>query len=439
MNLQKDALAMFRAALKAADPVEAVRRYLKLDGEWLLAGRKRYRLSAFENIYVLGAGKASASMAQAVESLLKGRIRQGFINTKYGHGLKLKRIEVHEAGHPVPDENGVKGARRLVELARQAGKADLVIFLVSGGASALTPLPTAPITLAEKQTTTKLLLECGANIHEMNALRKHLSLFKGGQLAREAAPATLITLMLSDVIGDSMDVIGSGPTVPDHSTFQTAWDILKKYDLTGRVPASVRERLEAGLRGEIADTPEEGDAAFAKAQNLIVGSNRLAVDAAEGKARELGYKTLVLSTFIEGETKDVARVHAAIAKEVRAAGRPLKTPACIISGGETTVTIRGEGLGGRSQEFALAGAIEIAGMRDVLMLSGGTDGTDGPTDAAGAFADGGTVGKGLGKGLAAVEYLNRNDSYHYFEALGGLIKTGPTRTNVMDVRLVLVG
>jgi hydroxypyruvate reductase len=438
MNLRKDALAIFRAALRAADPVEAVRRAMRADGDTLTVGRKRYNLTRFENVFVLGAGKASAAMAQAAERILGRRITAGLVQTKYGHGAPLKRIEVHEAGHPVPDENGVTGARRLAQLAAQAGPRDLVIFLISGGASALTPYPAEPITLAEKQATTRLLLECGATIHEINAVRKHISAFKGGQLARLANPATLVTLMLSDVIGDSMDVIGSGPTVPDHSTFSTAHGILEKYALLGRVPPAVLERLRQGIDGALPDTPKLGDPAFAKTQNLIVGSNRLAVDAAAQKARELGYRTLVLSTFIEGETRDVAGVHTAIAKEIRASGQPLKPPACIISGGETTVTIKGNGLGGRNQEFVLTAAMTIAGTENVAVLSGGTDGTDGPTDAAGAIADGSTIARAAASGLTAADFLNRNDSYRFFDPLGDLIKTGPTRTNVMDVRLVLV-
>lgn len=438
MNLRKDALTIFKAALKAADPVEAVRRHLHKDGDWLVAGKKKYRLSAFGDVYVLGAGKASVAMAQAVERTLGARVRYGFVNTKYGHGGKLKRVRVQEAGHPVPDENGVAGAGELVSLARQAGAGDLVIFVISGGASALTPLPAPPITLAEKQQVTQQLLACGANIHEMNTVRKHISLFKGGQLAREAAPATLITLMLSDVIGDSMDVIGSGPTVPDESTFGRAREILAGYGLLEKIPGSVRERLEAGVRGEIAETPKPGDAAFAKTQNLIVGSNRMAVDAAAKKAKELGYKPLVLSTFLEGETRDVARVHVGIAKEILTAGRPVGRPACVISGGETTVTLRGDGLGGRNQEFAAAAALYLEGVDGVAVLSGGTDGTDGPTDAAGAIADGRTVERLKAKGESLAAMLARNDSYHLFEQIGDLIKTGPTGTNVMDVRLVLV-
>ena len=428
--LSRDALRIFHAALKAADPAQAVLRNVKIAGNVLIAGRKRYRLDSFRNIYVIGAGKASAEMAQAVERLLRKRIAGGLINIKYGHAARLRRIELNECGHPIPDRNGELGAQRIADIARQAGPDDLVLCLISGGASALLPLPAPPITLEEKQETTRLLLHCGANIHELNCVRKHISGVKGGQLAGLAFPAAVLALILSDVIGDDLDVIGSGPTVPDRSTFSDARAILAKYGISGRVPAAVQERLS----GKSPETPKPGGRIFEKVQNLIVGSNRLAVDAAAQQARALGYHTLVLSTFIEGETRDVARVHAAIAKEIRASGRPVKPPACVISGGETTVTIRGSGLGGRNQEFALAAALDIAGLKDVVVLSAGTDGTDGPTDAAGAIADGGTIARGLD----AAAFLANNDSYHFFENIGDLIKTGPTGTNVADVRVMLL-
>ncbi len=437
-SARQDALSIFRAALKAADPVLAVKRFLRREGGVLIAGRKRYPLARFERIFVLGAGKASASMASAVETILGARIAGGIVVTKYGHGLPLKRIEVAESGHPVPDEAGVEGARRLAAMADEATARDLVIMLISGGASALTPSPVAPVTLAEKQETTRLLLACGANIHEMNTVRKHLSGLKGGQLARRAAPATLITLMLSDVIGDPMDVIGSGPAVPDPSTFAAAAAILDRFGLMARAPATVRRWIEDGVAGKIEETPKPGDPAFGRAQNLIVGSNRLAVDAAAAKARKLGYRPMVLSTYIEGETREIARMHGAIAREICTAGQPARAPVCLISGGETTVTLRGDGLGGRNQEFVLAAAIEVAGLARVTVLSAGTDGTDGPTDAAGAIADGGTMDRASNRKLSPGEYLHRNDSYRFFDAMGDLIRTGPTRTNVNDVRLVLV-
>ena len=436
--LRRHALRIFRAALHAADPVRAVLNHVRVEKGTLIAGRRRYLLHRFERIFVIGAGKAGAPMAQAVGRLLGRRITGGLVNVKYGHAARLRHIEINECGHPVPDPRGVEGARRIAAIAQDAGAVDLVICLISGGGSALMPAPPAGITLAEKQQTTRLLLECGASIHEINAVRKHISVLKGGQLARLCAPAAVLTLILSDVIGDDLDVIGSGPTAPDSARFADALGVLRKYSLADRVPAAVRARLEAGIAGEIPDTPKHGDPLFARVENLIVGSNELAVEAAVAAARKLGYRTLVLSTLIEGETRYVARMHAAIAREVVRSARPLRPPACIISGGETTVTIRGGGLGGRNQEFALAAAIDVDGLEGVLFLSGGTDGTDGPTDAAGAISDGATLARARALGMDAKDYLARNDSYRFFDRLGDLVKTGPTRTNVMDVRLAMI-
>jgi hydroxypyruvate reductase len=423
-NLRRHAVSIFRAALAAADPADAVARYLA-----------RRNFDRFRNIYVIGAGKAGASMAQAVERALGRRITAGLINVKDGHIAKLRRIELNQCGHPVPDERGVSGSTRIAEIAAAATRDDLVICLVSGGASALLPLPAECITLEEKQATTRLLLACGANIHEINAVRKHISRIKGGQLARLAAPARVESLLLSDVIGDNLDVIGSGPTAPDASTFASVCAILDRFEIRHRVPASVRDRIERGASGEIPETPKPADPIFARVRNTVVGGNRLALDAAAHAARGLGYRTLILSSTIEGETREIARMHAAIAREISSTGRPLRPPACIITGGETTVTIKGGGLGGRNQEFVLAAALEIAGLDRVVVFSAGTDGTDGPTDAAGAIADGQTLARKPG----ARAYLDENDSYHYFEPLGDLVITGPTNTNVMDVRLILVG
>lgn len=418
--------------------MEAVRRHVRVEDDVLLVDGRKYRLKNFEKIFVVGAGKAGAAMAKAVETLLGRRISGGFINVKDGHTLPLRRIELNEASHPVPDERGVRGAERIAEIASRAGEKDLVLCLISGGASALMPAPAAGLTLEEKRQTTKLLLNSGASIHEINSVRKHLSLLKGGQLARLASPATVLSLLLSDVIGDDLDVIGSGPAAPDSSTFADARDVLEKYGIYSHVPPAVKQRIEDGISGVVEDTPKSGDPIFERTRNVVVGSNRLAVDAAVKRARELNLKPLVLSTFIEGETREIARMHAAVAKEILTSGRPLKPSCCLISGGETTVTIRGEGLGGRNQEFVLAAAMDIAGLRNVVVLSGGTDGTDGPTDAAGAIADGNTIARGDKAGMSASNALSFNDSYHFFEPLGDLIKTGPTNTNVMDIRLVLV-
>ena len=433
-HLRQQALAIFRAALAAADPAAAILRHVRLRDGALLAGRTRYPLRGIRKIHVVGAGKAGAAMARAIEELGLPPEKRGesLVNVKYGHLAKLRWIQLNESGHPVPDESGVRGAQRIAGIAAGACAEDLVICLISGGASALLPLPAPPVTLEEKQAVTKLLLACGATIHEINAVRKHISGIKGGQLARMAYPARVLALILSDVIGDNLDVIGSGITAPDASTFLSAKAVLEKYGILDRVPTGICERLESG---SVRETPKRGDPAFTRVQNLIVGSNHLAVEAAAAQAREMGFRTLILSTEIEGETREIARMHAAIVKEIVRYGRPAPRPACVISGGETTVTLRGNGLGGRNQEFVLAAAIEIAGLKRTVVLSGGTDGTDGPTDAAGAIADGYT----LARGPEAQRYLDANDSYHYFEALGDLVITGPTNTNVMDVHLMLVG
>jgi glycerate 2-kinase len=429
-TLRKHARAIFDAALAEADPSRAVECHLS-----------QIDFSRYKNIYVLGAGKAGASMARMCDRPpgLSSTVT-GLINVKYGHTISLRHIELNECGHPEPDQRGVSGAERIAALAAQAQRDDLVLCLISGGASALLPLPAPPVTLAAKRDLTRLLLAAGADIHEINAVRKHLSRIKGGELARLAAPARVESLLLSDVVGDNLDVIGSGPTAPDASTFADAADVLKRYDIWKRAPKSVRVRLERGLRGEIPETPKPGDALFRRVRNTIIGSNRLALTAAAGRARELGYRTLILSSEIVGETREIARMHAAILREAAHTGHPVKPPACIVSGGETTVnletpTLKGDGLGGRNQEFTLAAAIDLAGLPNAVVFSAGTDGSDGPTDAAGAIADGST----LARNPDARRYLDSHDSYRYFESLGDLVKTGPTHTNVMDVRIMLIG
>ncbi len=414
------ALRIFRAALRAADPVRAVLAHVRREGETLIAGERRYDLSSFRNIYVIGAGKASARMAVAVERLLGARITGGLINAP--NAVKLRRIEINEAGHPIPDRRGVAGARRIARIAEEAGPDDLVICLISGGASALLPLPARGITLAQKQKITRSLLHCGATIHEINCVRKHLSAIKGGKLARLAQPATLLTLVLSDVIGDDLGAIGSGPTVPDLTTIADARAICAKYGIEVEFPQA------AEPPNKLIGWP------------VIVGSNALAVEAAAEEAKRLGYNTMILSTYLQGEAREVGRVYAAIAREIQDSGRPIPRPACVISGGETTVTVRGKGLGGRNQEFALAAAMDIAGWwtYGVAILSAGTDGIDGPTDAAGAIAQCSSVHRAKEHGLDAAELLANNDSYRFFEAIGDLIKTGPTGTNVADVQVILV-
>ena len=397
-----------------------------------------FHLKAFKNIFLIGTGKASASMARTMEDLLTGRISSGVITTKLGHRLPLKRTELIEAGHPIPDQNGLEGAHRIRSLLKNSGPEDLVLVVLSGGGSALLPLPVEGITLEEKQEVTQLLLDCGADIMEINTVRKHISQIKGGWLARWAYPSTVLAFILSDVVGDPLDVIGSGPTVPDPSTFEDAWEILRKYSLIREVAPAIQKHLQLGREGRVQETPKPGESAFERVHNILMGSNILALRAAQQEASSHGFHTLILSSSIVGETREVARFHAAIAKEVMASGNPIPRPACIISGGETTVTIRGRGRGGRNQEFALAGALEIQGLETVVLLSGGTDGTDGPTDAAGAVADHTTVKRALAMGLHPKAHLEGNDAYPFFEKLGDLLITGPTQTNVMDVRVLLI-
>lgn len=438
-SLRQQARKIFEAALRAVDPEEAILNQIKLADGVLTVGERNLPLKDYSRIFIVGAGKADAPMAQAVEHLLGQHVSDGIIVVKDGHGLPLSCIRIREASHPVPDERGVSGTEEVLSLVRNADKQDLIICLISGGGSALLVAPAEGISLKDKQETTQLLLGCGATIHEMNTVRKHLSRVKGGGLARLAHPATVVSLILSDVIGDDPDVIASGPTRPDPSTYQQAEQVLRRYEIWDRVPDAVRKHLEKGLKGERDETPKPGDASFQRDSWELVGTNLQALLSARKEAERLGYHTLILSGMMEGETSEVAKVHTAIAKEIVRSGNPLSPPLCILSGGETTVTIKGKGKGGRNQEFVLASALAMEGEEQMVVLSGGTDGTDGPTDAAGAIADGETLARARGKGLDSLDYLHRNDSYTFFKALDDLLITGPTRTNVMDVRVILIG
>ncbi len=429
-------LAMQRAALAAVEPGAAVRRHVECAGDQLVVAGRYYDLTEVEEVWVVGGGKAACAMAASLTPLLGTRISGGLVVTKYGHtnpGLDTGAVEVMEAGHPVPDEAGVRAARRLVDLVKGASARDLVLVLLSGGGSALLSLPAPGLSLSDLQQATQLLLRSGATITELNVVRKHLSEIKGGALARRIAPARAVCLALSDVVGDPLDAIASGPTSPDPSTYQDAWDVLVKYDLASHVPAKVRLHLQAGLAGARPETPKPGDAVFGRVQHVIVGSNRLAAEAAVTAARAEGLDVLLLSTFLEGEAREVARVAAALVKEMVYHDRPVARPACVVWGGETTVTVRGEGKGGRNQELALAAAIQMAGLAGALLVALGTDGTDGPTDAAGAVATGNTVARARALGLDPAAYLANNDSYSFFDLLGDLIRTGPTGTNVNDL------
>jgi len=437
-NLRKDAESIFYAGLEAVEPSKAVRTYMKKIHNTLKIGETVYNLSDLKRIFVVGFGKAGYPMAKTVEEILEDKITQGCVVVKYGYSGHLEKIEILESSHPIPDEAGMKAAEKIISLLSKTKQDDLVICLISGGGSAILPAPIEGISLEEKQKVTQLLLDCGATIEEINTIRKHLSRVKGGQLARLTYPAHLHSLILSDVVGDRLDTIASGPTVPDRTTFKDCWEIVKKYELESLLPQSVITHLRRGVEGKIKETPKPGEPIFDRVNNLIIGSNILALKAAKRKAENLGYNCLILSSFVEGETREVARVHTAMAKEIISSGNPISPPACILSGGETTVKVKGKGKGGRNQEFSLAACIDIRGMNNTLILSAGTDGTDGPTDAAGAFATGSTWRKAKEMGILPEEFLENNDSYNFFKKVGGLFLTGPTNTNVMDLRIILV-
>ena len=433
------ALEVLGAALDAVAPGAALRRTIQRDGETLRVAGRSYDLRHFRRVLVVGAGKAAAPMAQAVEEVLGDRISSGAVTVKYGYTAPTAQVMLREAGHPVPDAAGVAGTRAMIALLEQTGPDDLVLCLISGGGSALMPLPVPGVTLEELQTLTTALLRSGAPIQALNAVRKHLSQVSGGQLARLAYPATVLTLIVSDVVGSPLDVIASGPTVADTSTFQDAWDVLARYGVLDQAPASIRQHLERGLAGQVAETVKPGDPALERVHNVIVADNALAAEAAAARARALGFDTLLLSTFVEGEAREVGRVLAALAREVAAHGRPVMAPACLLLGGETTVTVRGEGKGGRNQELVLASALAIQGTRGILIASLATDGTDGPTDAAGGLVDGETVMRGEAAGRSVFEALADNDAYAFLDGAGDLLMTGPTNTNVNDLMAVFVG
>jgi glycerate 2-kinase len=428
VTLRADARAVFDAALRAADV-----RPLALRALAAVEPPARGRL------IVVGAGKASAAMAAAAEEALGPAVSEGVVAVKDGHLAPTRRVRLREAGHPVPDERGAEAAREIRSLVERAGADDLVLVLVSGGGSALLPAPAPPISLADKQAVTRLLLAAGATINQLNAVRKHLSLLKGGQLARAASPARVHALLLSDVIGDPLDVIGSGPTAPDASTFADALAVLDRFGVRARIPASVTDRLARGARGEIAETPKPDDPVFHRVTNTVIGNNGLVVEAAAARAAALGYTPHVLTRALDGEARDVARDWIELARGIAAGRGPVAPPACVIAGGETTVTVRGQGRGGRCQEFALAAALAMQGLDDDVVLAAGTDGSDGPTDAAGAIVDGRTASRARERGHDGEALLAANDSHRVLADLDDLIVTGPTNTNLLDLYLLLVG
>jgi len=432
-----DAEQIFLAGVESVLPDKMMRKVFYLEKDTLHISNLSFQLADFQNIYVIGAGKASALMAKEIETVLGNRITKGHIIVKHGHGCTLEHILVTEAGHPTPDEPGFRATSEIVQLMHQVGEDDLVLCLISGGGSSLLtdyPEGSSPEDLI---LLNQLLLKSGADIQEMNSVRKHVSHIKGGQLARIIFPATLVSLILSDVIGDSLDVIASGPTSPDTATFGDALQILKKYNLTERIPSSILRHLTLGSQGLIAETPKTGDPAFRKTDNLIIGSNLIALQAASQKAIALGYNVSIVTSELNGDAALAAEqiVQNAILIQ-NDPSRP--NPFCLLYGGETTVQVTGTGLGGRNQHLALCAAFLLEITEGITLLSAGTDGNDGPTDVAGAVVDGSTLQDVNTLKIDPRDYRNRFDSYHFFQQAGGHIRTGSTLTNVMDLIVVLI-
>ena len=437
--LRQHAQAIWQAAVAAVDPFLLVRDFLMYPPPELAK-----TLAGPGHILVVGGGKAGAAMAAGVEAALVGSLDRlsGVVNVPMESVRPLRVLRLHAArpaGSNQPTAEGVAGVQAMLDLVAKAGPHDVGLCLLSGGGSALLPAPVAGITLQDKQHVTALLHACGATINEMNCVRKHLSAIKGGRLAQAFGARPLFSLIISDVIGDPLDVIASGPTAPDPTTFADALAILDRYGLRKKVPPSVLAHLERGRAGGFPETPKTLPPSV---HNLVLGNNSRALDAAQGQAEKWGYTVLNLGSYIEGETRHAAVVLAGIARSIRADGRPLRPPVCLLSGGETTVTLGpSPGRGGRNQEWVLSAAAYLgaAGLRNMVVLSGGTDGEDGPTDAAGALADESTLTRAATMGLDPAAYLERHDAYSFFEATGDLLKTGLTQTNVMDVRVVLIG
>ena len=438
-QLRKNVLDVIEVVLSAINPKENILKKLRVEKEILIIDNFQLQLSEIGKIIVIGGGKAGGSMAEAIETILKNRISKGLVNVLKGteKNFNLNKIELIGAGHPIPDKSGVKGVKKMFRLVKKLDENDLVITLISGGGSALMPLPIDGINLEALQEITNQLLKSGATINELNAVRKHLSAFKGGQLAQACRPAKVISLILSDVIGDPLDIIASGPTTPDQSTFQDAKHILEKYKLWSSIPVGIKTRIQQGVDGLLDETPKKNDPIFDKVHNFIVANNSTAAQAALEKLEEQGYMSLVLSTFVEGEAREVGKVYSSIVQEIITSGRPLEPPCALIIGGETTVTVKGTGKGGRNQEVALSSVKKLSNINCVLATLG-TDGIDGPTNVAGALVDGNSWKKGLKNNQDIEKLLEDNNSYHYFHILNDHIVTGPTGSNVNDISIILI-
>ncbi len=427
--VRETALSCLTAGIEAAHPRTVIRREVSIDDENLWIGETAYPRSEFDRLIVVGGGKASGTVAVELEAVLGDVIDDGVIVAP--DPVDTEVIEVVIGDHPVPSDRGVTGARRVLELAGEASESTLVLAVITGGGSALLPAPANGISLADLQAVTNALIESGATIHEINAVRKHLSAIKGGGLARAVAPAQVVSLIFSDVVGNDLDVIASGPTAPDGSTFASASEVLARYGIDP--PAAVRTRLERGQEGVISETPRAGDAIFERVANHVLADGYTAVAAASEEAREAGYATCILSSRIRGEAREAAKSHVAVAEEIRATGNPIDPPGVVVSGGETTVTVTGDGDGGPNQEFAVSAGLEL-GLENVVVASADTDGRDGATTAAGGIVDCETIDETR----TAREALAANDVYEYLGRQSARIETGPTGTNVNDLRVLVI-
>ncbi len=440
MNFNKSrehALEIFKQALEAVNPIRCMKEHISLNGNLLTIDSSQYDLKKYEAVLVVAFGKAASAMGKATEELLGDRITDGVVISNSLPGFSFSKLRFRLSSHPIPDERSLEAAKEVLKLLEKTGEKDLVIFLISGGGSALLAMPAPGPSLEDKRKATEMLLISGVDTYGLNAVRKHISQIKGGGLLKKALPSQVVTLVLSDVVGDRLDVIASGPTVPDATTFEDAWRVIEALRLEHRIPPQVVVHLEEGRNRGIPETLKEGEFDSGKVQTVVIGNNFKSLAAAEKRATQLGYNTFLLSSQIKGEAREVAKVIASIAFDIERLNIPVKKPACLIFGGETTVTVTGPGKGGRNSETALAFSMEIMG-HDIVGLFCGTDGIDGPTDAGGAICDGKTRERAREINLSARERLAQNDSYAFFEKLGDLIKTGPTGTNVMDIGLVIL-
>ncbi len=436
---RRTVLTLLEAAISSVDPRSLIKNRVTLKEQRLCIGDLSLNLEEYDRILVSGAGKASGAMAEALEETLGQRIDAGLVNVPEGTAanFKTKTVKLQEAGHPIPNEEGLKGAAKIASLLENLSERTLVIFLLSGGGSALLPLPKQGVSLAEKKTTTDLLLRCGATIEEVNAVRKHISALKGGQLAVRTYPATLISLILSDIVCDPLPSIASGPTVPDPTTYADAIEVLQRYNVWEHIPHSVKKLLTGGQEGNVLENPKPNDPRFKRVHNILLGNNRFALDAAQKKASALGLSPLVLCSFIEGEARQVGTVFAGLAREMQVQGCHVSEHKAILAGGETTVTVKGNGRGGRNQELALSASLRLRDLEGIALASAGTDGIDGLSSAAGAIVDGFTIERALKLKMNPFTYLANNDSHSFFASLGDGIITGPTGTNVNDIMIIV--